>query len=146
MVSGTTCCCSEVRTSSLMLGHKETPCHGEGKRCQRQFLAIRIVRDTYAFSIWGLIFLLDAAYAIWQRTGERRRDATLDLVAPWAAAGLLLTTIWMPLFSQQLVWACLLVIFGALGCLPRCAVLLSPAAVPARVHRGRAWRPLPLHA
>src|SRR3546814_5229888 len=101
MVSGTTCCCSEVRTSSLMLGHKETPCHGEGKRCQRQFLAIRIVRDTYAFSIWGLIFLLDAAYAIWQGTGERRRDATLVRVAQWAAAGFLLTTIWMPMFSQQ---------------------------------------------
>src|SRR3546814_15235091 len=70
-----------------------------------------LVAAGYAFSIWGLILLLDAAYAIWQRTGERRRDATLDRVAPWAAAGFLLTTLWMPLFSQQLFWACLLVIF-----------------------------------
>ena len=105
-----------------------------------------LVAAGYAFSIWGVIFLLDAAYAIWQATGERRRDATLDRVAPWAAAGFLLTTIWMPMFSQQLFWACLLVIFGALGCLLRCAVLLSRDAVPARGQRGWAWLPLSLHA
>src|SRR3546814_10231359 len=52
----------------------------------------------------------------------------------------------MPLFSQQLFWACLLVIFGALGCLLRCAVLLSRDAVPARGQRGWAWLPLSLHA
>ena len=31
----------------------------------------------YAFSIWGLIFLLDVAYAVWQTTGTRRADAVL---------------------------------------------------------------------
>src|SRR3546814_15927185 len=48
-----------------------------------------LVAAGYAFSIWGLLVLPDAAYALGQRTGERRRDATLDRVAPAAEAGFL---------------------------------------------------------
>ena len=36
-----------------------------------------LVAAGYAFAIWGLIFLLDLAYAAWQATGERKRDDTL---------------------------------------------------------------------
>lgn len=48
----------------------------------------------------------------------------------------------MPLFSQGLFWLCLLVIFGALGCLAWAALQLS------RAEHGRtwAWLPLSLHA
>lgn len=42
-----------------------------------------LVAAGYAFAIWGLIFLLDLAYAAWQATGERKRDDTLAHVAPW---------------------------------------------------------------
>src|SRR3546814_11196723 len=87
-----------------------------------------LVAAGYAFSIWGLIFLLDAAYAIWQRTGERRRDATLDRVAPWAAAGFLLTTNWMPWFSPHMLWVCRLVLFGPVGCRRSGSGVLSAAA------------------
>src|SRR5690606_23191157 len=76
-----------------------------------------LVAAGYAFSIWGLIFLLDVLYAGWQMTGERKRDDTLARIAPWAAGGFFLTTIWMPLFSQELFWLCLAVIFVALACL-----------------------------
>jgi hypothetical protein len=105
-----------------------------------------LVAAGYAFSIWSLIFLLDLAYAGWQATGERRRDATLGRIAPWAAAGFFLTTIWMPLFSQEMFWLCLAVIFGALACLAYCAVQLSRDPSP---HPGQwpwAWLPLSLHA
>lgn len=105
-----------------------------------------LVAAGYAFSIWSLIFLLDLAYAGWQATGERKRDPTLGRIAPWAAVGFFLTTIWMPLFSQQLFWLCLAVIFGALACLARCAVLLSRDPAPRRVQRTWAWLPLSLHA
>src|SRR5690606_26170844 len=105
-----------------------------------------LVAAGYAFSIWGVIFLLDVGYAAWQATGARRGEATLGRVAPWAAAGVALTTAWMPLFSQQLFWACLLVIFGALACLLRCAVLLSRDEAPAKGQWGWAWLPLSLHA
>ncbi|MDH5835110.1 hypothetical protein [Luteimonas kalidii] len=105
-----------------------------------------LVAAGYAFSIWGLIFLLDLAYAGWQATGQRRADATLARIAPWAAAGFALTTLWMPLFSNQWFWACLLVIFGAMACLVRCALLLSRDATPAPGQRLWAWLPLSLHA
>jgi hypothetical protein len=76
-----------------------------------------VVAAGYAFSIWGLIFLLDIVYGIWQLTGERRRERALTLAAMPAAAGFMLTTLWMPLFSMGFYWACLVVIFGAMACL-----------------------------
>ena len=73
-----------------------------------------LVAAGYAFSIWGLIFLLDLIYAFWQSRRVLRDDPTLQKVAPWAAAGFALTTIWMPLFSlgaaqPALFWLCLAV-------------------------------------
>jgi hypothetical protein len=105
-----------------------------------------LVAAGYAFAIWGLIFLLDLAYAGWQATGARRQDATLSRVAPWAAAGFALTTVWMPLFAMAQFWLCLLVIFGALACLVRCALLLSNDPAPVNGQRAWAWLPLSLHA
>jgi len=100
----------------------------------------------YAFAIWGLIFLLDLGYGLWQASGARRADPTLQQVAPWTAAGFALTAAWMPLFSQGLFWLCLLVIFAALACLARAALLLSRD--PQQLH-GQwlwAWTPISLHA
>ena len=106
-----------------------------------------LVAAGYAFSIWSLIFLLDLVYSAWQATGERKQDATLGRIAPWAAAGFFLTTIWMPLFSQQLFWLCLIVIFGALACLAWCALVLSrERALHGAPPRTWAWLPLSLHA
>ena len=104
-----------------------------------------LVAAGYAFAIWGLIFLLDLAYAAWQATGERKRDDTLAHVAPWAA-GFALTAIWMPLFSMGLFWLCLLVIFGAMACLVRCALILSHDRTPQEGQWMWAWLPLSLHA
>jgi hypothetical protein len=105
-----------------------------------------LVAAGYAFAIWGVIFLLDLIYGIWQATGARRTDPTIAHVAPWAAAGFALTAVWMPLFSMGLFWACLVVIFAALFCLVRCAFVLSHDSTP---HEGQwlwAWTPLSLHA
>ena len=52
-----------------------------------------LVAAGYAFSVWGLIFLLDVAYAVWQTTGTRRADAVLGRIAPVAAAGFALTAV-----------------------------------------------------
>ncbi len=100
----------------------------------------------YAFAIWGLIFLFDVIHGFWQATGARRRDATLDAIAPWTLGGFVLTAAWMPLFSRGLFWLCLLVIFGALACLLRSALLLTRDALPLRRQWLRAWTPLSLHA
>ena len=105
-----------------------------------------LVAAGYAFAIWGLIFLLDLAYAVWQTTGIRRTDPTVTRVAPWAAAGFLLTAVWMPLFSLAQFWLCLLVIFAATACLIRCALLLSHDRTPQEGQWMWAWLPLSLHA
>lgn len=105
-----------------------------------------LVAAGYAFSIWGLIFLLDLVYATWQATGTRRTDDTVARIAPWAAAGFLLTTAWMPLFSMSQFWVCLLVIFGATFCLIRCATILSHDRTPQEGQWLWAWAPLSLHA
>lgn len=99
-----------------------------------------------AFAIWGLIFLLDVIFGIWQATGARREDDTLSAVAPFASAGFALTALWMPLFSMGRFMACLLVIFVALACLLRCALLLSRDPTPRKGQWLWAWTPLSLHA
>ncbi len=76
-----------------------------------------LVAAGYAFSIWGLIFLLDIVYAVTQAFGAHRRDRALTLAAMPAAAGFMFTLLWMPLFSMGLFWLCLAVIFAALACM-----------------------------
>ncbi len=105
-----------------------------------------LVAAGYAFAIWGLIFLLDLVYAAWQLTGTRKTDDTLARIAPWAAAGFALTTLWMPLFAMSQFWLCLLVIFGATACLIRCAMILSHDHTPQEGQWMWAWLPLSLHA
>lgn len=110
-----------------------------------------LLASGYAFAIWGVIFLLDLIYGIWQATGDRKADPTLTHVAPWAAAGFVLTALWMPLFSMStpdngLFWACLLVIFAAAACLVRCATVLSHDDTPQKGQWLWAWTPLSLHA
>lgn len=105
-----------------------------------------LVAAGYAFAIWGLIFALNVIYGVWQATGTRRRNQTLKRIAPAAAAGFALTALWMPLFSMELFWFCLVVIFGALACLVYCAKLLSLDADPQKGQWLWAWTPLSLHA
>lgn len=105
-----------------------------------------LVAAGYAFSIWGLIFLLDLIYAGWQASGRRRDDDTLRHVAPWAAAGFTLTALWMPLFSMAQFWLCLVVIVAATACLIRCAMILSHDRTPQEGQWLWAWAPLSLHA
>lgn len=103
-----------------------------------------VVAAGYAFSIWGLIFLLDIVYAAWQLTGTRRRERALTLAAMPAAGGFLLTTVWMPMFSLGFFWACLVVIFGALACVATAARQVVRHGDPAR-DRVALWA-LGLHA
>lgn len=89
-----------------------------------------LIAAGYAFSIWGIIFLLALAYAVWQARSAQRDDAALSRLAPWTAAGYVLTAIWSPLFSREWFIACLLVIFGAMGCMLYAATLATRLEVP----------------
>lgn len=104
-----------------------------------------LVAAGYAFSIWGLIFLLDVVYAAWQLGARHRADPLLARIAPAAAGGFALTALWMPLFSQGLFGVCLLVIFAALACLAWAALQVA-CATPVEGRWWWAWLPLSLHA
>lgn len=95
-----------------------------------------LVAAGYAFAVWGLIFLLDVAFGIWQ---VRADSPALRRARPAAAIGFGLTAAWMPIFSQELFPLALLVIWGALGALLYAAVQLVDAPLPGRV-------PLAIHA
>lgn len=109
-----------------------------------------LVAAGYAFSIWGLIFLWDVVFAIWQWRVRDRGDASLARVRRYAAAGFALTALWMPVFSMQVFWVALLIIWVALACLVACAIALSREGLkigtPPPGQRWWAWAPLSLHA
>jgi hypothetical protein len=105
-----------------------------------------LIASGYAFAIWGLIFLFDVLYGLWQATGERRGDATLDRIAPWTAAGFAATAAWMPAFSMGLFWLCIVLIVVALACLLRAAFVLTDDATRLPRQWLWAWSPISLHA
>lgn len=105
-----------------------------------------VVAAGYAFAIWGLIFLLDVVFGLWQYSPRRRQGGVLVRIRLPAALGFAFTAAWMPVFSMQLYWLALLVIWLALACLLWCALLLSRDPKPQPGQAWFAWLPLSLHA
>lgn len=102
-----------------------------------------LVAAGYAFSIWGLIFLWDVAFGLWQL--RQRRPDDIAGARGWAAAGFALTAAWMPVFSHQAFLPALAIIWLALVCLLVAAVRAAPATASAG-QRAFAAYPLALHA
>ena len=106
-----------------------------------------VVAAGYAFAIWGLIFLLDVVFGFWQLPPKRGVQGSAVARIRWPAAlGFALTALWMPVFSQQLYWLALLIIWSALACLVLCALHLSRDPSPETGQTWFAWLPLSLHA
>lgn len=105
-----------------------------------------IVAAGYAFAIWGVIFLLDLAFGLWQSSARRRRVSALAQVRAPAALGFALTAAWMPVFSQQYFLLALAVILTALAAMLLAALRLSRDPAPESGQTLWAWLPLSLHA
>ena len=105
-----------------------------------------VVAAGYAFAIWGLIFLLDVVFGLWQYSPKRKADGVLARIRLPAALGFAFTALWMPVFSQQIYWLALLIIWAALACMLWCALLLSRDTRPEAGQAWFAWLPLSLHA
>jgi hypothetical protein len=104
-----------------------------------------LIAAGYAFSIWGLIFLWDVVFGVW--TIARPAEGMSVRLRPVAVTGFALTAAWMPIFSLQIFWLALIVIWAAFACLAYCAVVLSRGSIiEARGERWCAWAPLSLHA
>lgn len=105
-----------------------------------------VVAAGYAFAIWGLIFLLDVLFGFWQLSSKRRADGAVAGIRLPAALGFALTALWMPVFSNQVFWLALLIIWASMACLLVCALRLSRDPQPEPGQRWLAWLPLSLHA
>ena len=104
-----------------------------------------LVAAGYAFAIWSVIFVLDLGFSVWQAL--RRRPALPDQkeLRILTIVGFGLTASWMIVFSAQLFWLALIIIWAALGCVLYGCVLMARAEDP----RGHLWLgmlPLGLHA
>ena len=104
-----------------------------------------LVAAGYAFAIWGLIFLLDLAHAVWAATGARAHAPTLRRVSPVTVAGFVATGLWSPVFTLELFGLALGIIWVAFGCLAWSAVALSRAELPGPAS-WLGWVPISLHA
>jgi uncharacterized membrane protein YqaE (UPF0057 family) len=102
-----------------------------------------LIASGYAFAIWGLIFLGDLVFGLFQ-TNERR-DPAITQSRPWTLGGFLLTAAWMPIFSRQLFWLSTIVIWASLACLLRAAHVVHAGDAPL-ARRAVTAVPLSLHA
>jgi hypothetical protein len=106
-----------------------------------------LIAAGYAFAIWGLLFALDVVFGAWQAFWRRRPRGpdAFDRVRVLAAAGFALTAAWMIVFSMQLFWLALLVIWGALACLVAATLALERSDLSSADY-WLARAPLSMHA
>ncbi|MCC3155629.1 hypothetical protein LJ737_00160 [Hymenobacter sp. 15J16-1T3B] len=71
----------------------------------------------WAFSIWGLIFLSLAVYAVWQLLPAQRRNALPDAVAAPLAVASTAAGLWVVCFSYELIAVCTALMLLTLGAL-----------------------------
>lgn len=103
-----------------------------------------IVASGYAFSIWGVIFLLDVIYGT-RQLFERGVDARARTLRPYTAIAFALTSTWMIVFSLQLFWLALAIIWISLACMLYAAWRVSNSVRFASTPWWQ-WVPLSLHA
>ena len=72
---------------------------------------------SYAFSIWGLIFLALTIYAVWQLLPAQRRISLPDALAKPLTLASLATGAWVVLFAYEMILPSVGVMLLILGCL-----------------------------
>lgn len=74
-----------------------------------------ILPATYAFSIWGAIFLLCLLYAVYQALPVNRESPIFRAVGWWSAGAFLCNTIWNQIYiSRQFVLSQVVILCGVL--------------------------------
>jgi hypothetical protein len=71
----------------------------------------------WAFSIWGVIFLSLAVYAVWQLLPAQRRNSLPDAVALPLTVASTAAGLWVVCFSYELITLCTLLMLLTLGAL-----------------------------
>lgn len=71
----------------------------------------------YAFAIWGLIYLAALAYGVYQVLPSQRGREVQRRTGWWVAAAFACSTVWIPIFTAQVVWLSQIVIVALVACL-----------------------------
>jgi hypothetical protein len=87
-----------------------------------------VVPAGYAFSIWGVIFALCLAYAVYQALPRERENPLLRRVGWFSAGAFLLNGLWTFVFPAQLFIASQVVILGVFLCAGAAFLLVSRPA------------------
>lgn len=82
----------------------------------------------YAFSIWGPIYLLALAYALWQLSPAGRADPVSARIAPLAIALYLGSSFWLAAAKYGPFWATMPILAAMAAC--ACFVLVGAVAAP----------------
>ena len=85
-----------------------------------------VVPAGYAFTIWGLIFLLALAFAVYQLLPAQRENFLQRRIGWWAASAFLANSVWMTVFPRGFLTLSVAVIFW---------ILLSLVAVIIEIYR-----------
>ncbi len=79
----------------------------------------------YAFAIWGLIYLLSLALAVYQLLPSQRGREVHRRSGWWLVGAFSASTVWVPIFNTGAIWVAQVVIVMLLGCLAVAALLLT---------------------
>jgi hypothetical protein len=73
-----------------------------------------ILPATYAFAIWGPIFILCGFYALYQALPDQRENPVLRAIGWWTAGGCLANGLWTYAYANRLFVLAQLIIFAGL--------------------------------
>lgn len=98
-----------------------------------------ILPATYAFAIWGLIFLLSLIYAIYQALPANRESPIFRAIGWWSAGAFLCNSAWNPIYiNRQFVLSQVVILSGVL-CAGMAYFRFVRAATPVRLTAIDTW-------
>jgi hypothetical protein len=98
-----------------------------------------ILPASYAFSIWGAIFLLCLLYAVYQALPANRESPIFRAIGWWSAGAFLCNTVWNQIFISRQFVLSQVVIFGGLLCAGMAFFRFVQTAAPGRLTSFENW-------
>jgi hypothetical protein len=98
-----------------------------------------ILPASYAFSIWGAIFLLCLFYAVYQALPTNRTSIIFRAVGWWSAGAFLCNTIWNQIFINRQFALSQVIIFCGLLCAGMAFFRFVQTATPRRLKAVENW-------
>lgn len=87
--------------------------------------ATLITPADYAFSIWGIIYLLLGVYVIYQGFFADKQTKIFDQIAPWLIVAFIATSAWLPFFQYEMIAFSVLIMLVILGALVQVSIMLT---------------------